>query len=450
MIYNFDQSSISYEIVNRRTLDFIGERDVQININSANDMTHSYTIQPIISRDGRLVGPLLICLQEARGLGVRVRPRVEELVREYGNIQVYWSSSGKMDSGLILRWMREILGPEIASNLRNMSYDQMDMNSASRTLDPTYDPRDDPFVDQASLDCHQNVMRRARDQLPCMHSPNRTIQAHNESAPVAGPSWIDNPLNPEQRDQIRRDRCYAEALQAADSSCTDSPVALLLADSWGTHHNNVSREFMRQNRIYLLQIPPHTTGDVQPLDVGFFRQYKVILKTVERAALMDERIQEQRRNNQEHRRYNVMNINSLVWNQLNAPIYRDILRYAWRKTDSRYREEELGLGSPPPTANEVNFRFGNGRTCEIEGCNHTAIIKCAHCGQLLCAKHFLERVCFHNLEEHEENEFETDESSEESNGDFNDNFETVEVQSSSSSEDGSQQSYRNTRDELRA
>jgi hypothetical protein len=151
-------------------------------------MINSYTIQPIISRDGRLVGPLLICLQEARGLDVRVRPRVEELVREYGNIQVYWSSSGKMDGGLILRWMREILGPEIASNLRNVT-NQIDMNSASRTLDPTYDPRDDPFVDQASLDCHQNVMRRAKDQLPCMHFATR---GERQTHGIARKNWCSD------------------------------------------------------------------------------------------------------------------------------------------------------------------------------------------------------------------------------------------------------------------
>lgn len=428
MIYNFDQSGVNYEITNQRTLSYIGERDVILNIESASDTTHSYTIQPIISRDGRLIGPLLICLRETNDLGPRIRPRIERLEREYGNIRVVWTKSGKMDKNQMQKWLRDILGPEITAQLRNNTRELSRVTSlVSRTRDPRYEPLDDVYVDQSTMDCQQDVLRRARDSLSCMQEARTST-----TGPIAGPSWMDNPTTAEERDQLRRDRCYAEALQAADSACIDSPIALVIADSWPGQSNREIREFFRRNNIYYLQIPPGTTGEVQPLDVGFLRQYKILLKRIEEAALMDPRVQEQRRNEPEHRRYHVLNINSLVWNQLGAPVYRDMNRYAWRKTDSRYRETELELGSPPPTVNNVNFRFGNGLMCEVANCNHTAIVRCSHCGKLLCAKHFLDRVCIHNQEEDSETEIEMDESLEETELDYHEIMETVQADSSQS------------------
>jgi len=58
-----------------RTLFQNGATKVEIPAQSVNSTTHSYTMQPLISCDGRLVGPLLIVLPEKNG---EFGPRVKE------------------------------------------------------------------------------------------------------------------------------------------------------------------------------------------------------------------------------------------------------------------------------------------------------------------------------------------------------------------------------------
>lgn len=68
------QSGFQYELTADRTLSWRGERDIIAYVDQENAATHSYTIQPIITRDGKLLGKLLICLQESGGtFGPNVR-----------------------------------------------------------------------------------------------------------------------------------------------------------------------------------------------------------------------------------------------------------------------------------------------------------------------------------------------------------------------------------------
>ncbi len=64
----------SYENPSTRTLTIIGEKATFGQIKSMNAVTHSYTIMPIISMAGTLIGPVFICLQEPTG---RLGPRVQ-------------------------------------------------------------------------------------------------------------------------------------------------------------------------------------------------------------------------------------------------------------------------------------------------------------------------------------------------------------------------------------
>lgn len=66
-IYNSDQSGFNFESHAGRTLSFQGTMKVECLAQSLNSMTHSYTLQPLISADGILKSPLLIVLQEVNG-----------------------------------------------------------------------------------------------------------------------------------------------------------------------------------------------------------------------------------------------------------------------------------------------------------------------------------------------------------------------------------------------
>ena len=67
-VFNTDQSGFSNELELKRTLSDKEERATCGLIRSGNKMTHSYTIMPIITLSGELLSPMLICLQEQKGM----------------------------------------------------------------------------------------------------------------------------------------------------------------------------------------------------------------------------------------------------------------------------------------------------------------------------------------------------------------------------------------------
>lgn len=95
-VYNSDQSGFQLEIHSGRTLTYAGTEKVECSAQSISSTTHSYTIQPIVSCDGRLLSPLLIVLKEAGG---RFGPLVEKTLIRPPNVYLLPSSSGKMTKG---------------------------------------------------------------------------------------------------------------------------------------------------------------------------------------------------------------------------------------------------------------------------------------------------------------------------------------------------------------
>ncbi|CAF4472282.1 unnamed protein product, partial [Rotaria sp. Silwood2] len=66
-ILNTDQVGIEKEVHSTRTLSFGGEKKTFGAVASKHATTHSYTVQPMISLDGKQIGPILLCLQEPKG-----------------------------------------------------------------------------------------------------------------------------------------------------------------------------------------------------------------------------------------------------------------------------------------------------------------------------------------------------------------------------------------------
>ncbi|CAF1125358.1 unnamed protein product [Didymodactylos carnosus] len=65
--FNTDQVGVEKELYSKRTLTMEGEKKVFGTVRSKNATTHSYTLQPTISLEGKLVGPMYLCLQEPKG-----------------------------------------------------------------------------------------------------------------------------------------------------------------------------------------------------------------------------------------------------------------------------------------------------------------------------------------------------------------------------------------------
>ncbi len=110
-IYNSDQSGFPREHHSGRTLEFKGERNVEACAQSVSSTTHSYTIQPIISKSGRLLSPMLIILQEPKG---KFGPRVEIDLFRAPNIYAAASTSGKITKDILKLWFNEIYFPNVS------------------------------------------------------------------------------------------------------------------------------------------------------------------------------------------------------------------------------------------------------------------------------------------------------------------------------------------------
>lgn len=347
-IVNVDQSDFKYEKSNLRVIARRGDRDVVIRVDSKNKNTHSYTLQPMIARDGTVAGKLLICLHEDKEkFGPRIEPRVRKMESDLGNVVVTASTSGKMTSRLVQDWFDSVVEPEMQRRLEREQHEYEEVSSDGTEL--------------YSFSSSGNVIKE----------------------PQPGPSWASNPLAYLTEDQrnilaIRNVSVYRER-----------PKLLLLADAWGGHSSQRIADDLAERHILELKIPKHTTGYLQPLDVNFFRQYKRFWKLLTERALYEGSIQIITN------RLGVVNMNGMIWNQFSAPVYKDMILYAWRHTDPLFELEEMDAGPRLRMVDDIQFRFNRSHFCEVEGCSNGAFIKCSHCQRHLCLNHFLGRACFH-------------------------------------------------------
>lgn len=350
LIWNFDQTGFNYEPSTSRTLSYEGERDTYVDADSKNKQTHSYTTIPMISRAGKTIGKLAICLKEKDGkFGRRVRQEVDEQLESLGNLYVVASESGKMTSNLMLEWKSTVLAEAAVKNPDYLNSDENERHGG---------------VPGEGSEC---------------------FESEREQALAGGCGQLFPAMLFSK--EISSD-CGRFADYRARRRCNRRPHVLLIGDSWGGQTGDNFNRDMRSMGVKYLQIPKLTTSRLQPLDVGFNRQYKIFSNRLHQEAFYQNLIGELTT------RAGILNLQSLMWNQFGSPAYRDMIRYAWHSTDPTFNREELANHSPAGVR-DVQFGFDKSKTCEIENCRHKANIRCSHCGKLLCLRHFLERWCFH-------------------------------------------------------
>ena len=107
----------------------------------------------------------------------------------------------------------------------------------------------------------------------------------------------------------------------------ESDPFLLILDSWGGQKNSdLFQKFKDQNgqsSCTLKVIPPGCTPFAQPLDVYFHRQAKLFIKEIYNCTYLIKK-QEQLSSKKD-----IIKIQSLVHNQLSAPIFTDMIQYTW-------------------------------------------------------------------------------------------------------------------------
>lgn len=157
-----------------------------------------------------------------------------------------------------------------------------------------------------------------------------------------------------------------------------SKNSLLLLDSWSgqTDPDIYGGVFTKGITCERMQIPPKTTGEIQPLDRFFFRQWKYLKqKLCDRIAIDRIDIDITSRNN-------VLKMHSLIHNQLSATKFSPMIRYAWFSTG--YSSKNPGRFE---NVQEVCFSFEED-FCSCPACTDSSFILCSHCDSVLCFKHF--------------------------------------------------------------
>lgn len=163
-------------------------------------------------------------------LEVRKR-QVGKIEAELGNIKVVCSTSGLMTAQLMRVWVTDVVEPAMNQTMEIHDGETVCGESSD---DEVCFPRDQP-----------------------------------DHGPVAGLSWASSHpsnLTDEQRQIL--------AMRNRSDQYIARPDLLLLSDSWRGHSSERFDSHLSHKRIQRLKIPEHTTSKLQPLDVGFFRQYK--------------------------------------------------------------------------------------------------------------------------------------------------------------------------------
>lgn len=155
-ILNADQSAFNYEEPSTRTLSIAGEKTTLSRVISTGATTHSHTIMPILNMNGKIVGPLFVCLQEASG---RLGPRVSRTIYRAENIHVTCSKSGKLTKSHIQYWAKEVLRPSVQENCL------LFLDSWSGQTDPT--SIDEAFNENIQCELLQIPPKTTADIQPC-------------------------------------------------------------------------------------------------------------------------------------------------------------------------------------------------------------------------------------------------------------------------------------------
>ena len=167
-------------------------------------------------------------------------------------------------------------------------------------------------------------------------------------------------------------------------------ASLLLLDSWSdqtytglSDRASGSRELNLHTKI----MPPKTTKYYQPLEVYFFLQYKLFARRIEENIRHDEG-----KTVKLHDRIFTFKLHSLIYNQLSAPQYKPMLRYAWKA--SGYVSKDM----PLPIRNVLDINFVGLDICSIPECDCSSAIICSWCEIQLRLQHCLLTPHYHDVE----------------------------------------------------
>ncbi|CAF3192227.1 unnamed protein product [Rotaria sp. Silwood2] len=110
-ILNSDHCSFHQEHVPPRTLSYTGKRTTEVAVKKKNNTTHSYTVQPVTSADGRLLDKFLLILQEKDD---QFGKRVQKDLVVSPNVVIQASKSGRSSDEKHRTFLNEVVRPLVS------------------------------------------------------------------------------------------------------------------------------------------------------------------------------------------------------------------------------------------------------------------------------------------------------------------------------------------------
>lgn len=97
-----------------RTLSHRGERDTIGLVSNQRHITHSYTMECILTKSGIVGSKVYLCLQEPSGkFGPRVQQAIDTITKKFPSVVVDCSESGKMEKRNIRNWVDQVLSFQV-------------------------------------------------------------------------------------------------------------------------------------------------------------------------------------------------------------------------------------------------------------------------------------------------------------------------------------------------
>ncbi|CAO4367897.1 unnamed protein product [Caenorhabditis nigoni] len=155
---------------------------------------------------------------------------------------------------------------------------------------------------------------------------------------------------------------------------------LLVADSWPCWRRDDVIDSVRppNKKVKTIIIPPGATGQIQPLDIGIFRQFKKFMKN------LTEYAQRKEKDFKPHQRDSIIKMLSQAYWQMCSPIFQEWRQYAW------YSGGYVDICAPK-CDRPIQYCFDRkvyGK-CQLSGCKRLSMVKCAYCAKNICFQQFV-------------------------------------------------------------
>ena len=164
--------------------------------------------------------------------------------------------------------------------------------------------------------------------------------------------------------------------------------SMLILDAWPGQGLNANLDLPGVSAAY---VSPGATKFVQPLDVFFFRQYKILIKNVYekcRDAFLDGESQDKPGN-----RFLTIKIHRVCYNQLCHPRFSKMWKYAWQK--ALYDVDEPV--STFENLSEILLRPLKSREVFCNKHSKVPILRCVYCHRYICWQCFCDPIHLHDL-----------------------------------------------------